>query len=116
MLGIAKRLQTPEFLHEVRLLYTLENWLTLMININLIYGNIIISSGCPFLPGIVQANSDIGAILCEELKKAFLFPSKSTEQGTSAPELMQMFDQLSRFKLDSNSVLKEIQSKLIGKV
>ena len=29
---------------------------------------------------------------------------------------MQMFDQLSRFKLDSNSVLKEIQSKLIGKV
>lgn len=46
MIEVTKRIKTPEFLQEIRLLYKFENWLSLMINVNLIYGNTIIASGC----------------------------------------------------------------------
>ena len=37
MINIAERIKKPEFLHEIRMLYKFENWMALMININLIY-------------------------------------------------------------------------------
>lgn len=56
MIEVTKRLKTPEFLHEMRLLYTLDNWIAFMINANVVYQNIIISSGSPFVTGITEAN------------------------------------------------------------
>ena len=50
-------------LHEIRLLYKFENWLSLIININLIYSNVLILSHTPLSPDVIQANQDLGLSL-----------------------------------------------------
>jgi hypothetical protein len=47
-------------LHEIRLLYKFENWLSLIINVNLIYSNVLILSHTPLPLEVIQANKDLG--------------------------------------------------------
>jgi hypothetical protein len=63
MLEIAKRVETTEYLHESRTLYTLDNWLSFMINVNVTYQNVIIASGESFIEGLEKANQKLGDIL-----------------------------------------------------
>ena len=97
-------------LHEIRLLYKFENWLSLIINVNLIYSNVLILSRTPLSQEVIQANKDLGHLFCEELKR-FQF-RKSPDLPYSATDLLQVYDQLTRFQLDSYSVIKEVQNKL----
>jgi len=101
-------------LHEIRLLYKFENWLSLIININLIYSNVLILSRTPLSPEAIQANTDLGQLFCDELKR-FQF-RKSPDTPYSATDLLQVYDQLTRFHLDSYSVVKEVQNKLASLV
>jgi hypothetical protein len=97
-------------LHEIRLLYKFENWLSLIININLIYSNVLILSRTPLSQEVIDANKDLGQLFCEELKR-FQF-RRSPEVPYSPGDLLQVYDQLTRFHLDSYSVVKEVQNKL----
>jgi hypothetical protein len=77
MIEISKRMEAPEFLHEMRLLYSVDNWIAFMINCNLTFQNIIIASGCPLIKGIKEANVKLGSLLSEEVKKNLLAHSSS---------------------------------------
>ncbi len=111
MIKIAERLQKPEMMHEIKLLYKFENWLSLMININLIYSNVLILSRVPLPPQVIEANKFFGQLFCEQMKH-FQF-KKSPDTPHTPTDLLQVYDQLTRFDLNRNySTVKEIQNKL----
>ena len=56
----------------------------------------------------------MGTFFCEELKKLQFKDSNNTEYNVT--DLLQVFDQLTRFRLESYSIVKEIQNKLINLV
>ena len=56
----------------MRLIYKLENWMSMMININVIFAKIIFPSGAPLIKGIKEANTAIGARFSEEIKRTYL--------------------------------------------
>lgn len=78
------RLQQPELNQELRLLYTFENWMSLVINLNLTFGNVLAQSGLPLKPEIFTANRQLGAFFAEELKRVKFKGSKRS--GEEAPE------------------------------
>ena len=101
MIKLAERLTNPSFLEEARLLYRFENWLALMININLIYGNVIIASGFPLIEGeqgqqsLKESNQRMGEMFCDEVKRQFLSPSASgstDENQLNSGQYMQLYD------------------------
>jgi hypothetical protein len=119
LIKMSERLQLKEFMHELRLLYSYENWMTLMINVNLTFSNVVFASGHPLQEGILKANQDFGSIFSEELKRVYLSPSQRMTRTTAASEisskeLLKIFDQLSRFNLQSYSIVKEFMYKLFN--
>jgi hypothetical protein len=56
----------------------------------------------------------MGVVFCDELKKIQFKGSSGNEQNPN--ELLKVFDQLTRFRLESYSIVKELQNKLINLV
>ena len=83
-------MQNVEFLHEMRLIYKLENWMSMMININVIFAKIIFPSGAPLIKGIKEANTTIGARFSEEIKRTYLQSMSMKEEG--GPSLVEVYD------------------------
>jgi len=90
MVKTSKRMQDPEFLHEMRLIYKLENWMSMMININVIFAKVIFPSGAPLIQGIKEANTAIGTRFSEEIKRAYLQTINMKEEG--GPSLVEVYD------------------------
>lgn len=111
MIEVTERLEKPELNQEMRLLYTTDNWIAFMINTNVVYQNVIISSGYPLLDGVKDANSKLGALFSREFRRLI---SSGVEFKTK--DLLTIFDQFSRFYQANTSFLREIESKLLGQV
>jgi hypothetical protein len=77
-------------LHELRLLYTFENWLSLIININLIYSNVLARTPT-FLVDLLTANQELGLFFSEELKRLH-FRRGDSSVDPSSDELLQVYD------------------------
>jgi hypothetical protein len=93
----------------MRLLYTPDNWIAFMINVNVIYQNIIIANGCHIIEGIKEANSKLGTVLSREFKRMI-----GGGIDFKTKDLLTILDQLSRFHLPNTSFIREIESKLLG--
>jgi len=97
-------------LQEIRLIYTFENWMSLIINLNVTFGNVIVQSGLPLKEGLLQANRDLGSFFAEELKRLHFKSGK--QESDAVQDLCLVLDQLTRFQLDSISIVKEVLNKV----